>query len=490
MEHIILSKILQTAKNSPERLAVADSVKTFLSYGELSKKIRLCANLLLKKGIKKGDCVLLQGVAKKEYVVYYFALHMMGAIAVPYAKKMTSEEIAYIAELVEAKAIISENKEIGCLGNWFEIDKIPEEGEVENIILSEIDVADILFTTGTTGKPKGVIMSHKNLYLGAENVACGTEMTEKDVTMIVAPMNHAYAMGGLRAAMLSGAAVVLHESCMFVKEMTEKLEYYACTGFSTVPATIKMLYQYTRGSIERILGKVRYVELGSASLDAEMKKELIERLPNANIYISYGSTEAPRNVYMDLRKWPDKLDTIGKPARNAKVYIVDDIGTRLPKGKKEIGRLVIQGDMVMPGYWRNEKESRDALQKECFLTNDVGYQDEDGFLYLLGRRDDMLNIGGELVSPLEIERVANQCTGVSASACVAIKDEGELLGEKLVLFVECNTDSVSEEMVRSYLEKHMPHDRLPQEIRQIAHMPVNYVGKLDRKQLIELWHSF
>lgn len=489
MEHIILSKILQTVKNSPERLAVADSVKTFLSYGELLKKIRLCANLLLKKGIKKGDCVLLQGVAKKEYVVYYFALHMMGAIAVPYAKNLTNEEIAYIADMVEAKAIISENRESAGLDKWFEIDKFPEEGEVENIILSETDVADILFTTGTTGKPKGVIMSHKNLYLGAENVACGTEMTEKDVTMIVAPMNHAYAMGGLRAAMLSGAAVVLHESCMFLKEMTEKLEYYACTGFSTVPATIKLLYQYTRGSIERILGNVRYVELGSASLDAEMKKELIDRLPNANIYISYGSTEAPRNIYMDLRKWPDKLDTIGKPARNAKVYIVDDIGTRLPKGKKEIGRLAIQGDMVMPGYWRNEKESRDVLQKECFFTNDVGYQDEDGFLYLLGRRDDMLNIGGELVSPLEIERIANQCTGVSASACVAIKDEGELLGEKLVLFVECNTGSVSEEMVRSYLEKHMPHDRLPQEIRQIAHMPVNYVGKLDRKQLVELWHS-
>lgn len=490
MEHVILEKILQTAKDSPERMAIADSAEEYLSYSVFVERIRLCANLFLQRGIKRGECVLLQGVTRKEYVIYYFAIHMIGAIAVPYEKHLNGEALFYMSDVVQAKAIVSEKREKGGPDQWFDIFCISSEQMYEGELLSETDVADILFTTGTTGNPKGVIMSHKNLYIGADNVACGTEMTETDVTMIVAPMNHAYAMGGLRAAMLSGASVILHESCMLLKEMTGKMECYGCTGFSTVPATIKLLYQYTRGALERVLGRVRYVELGSASLDADMKRELLECLPNASVYISYGSTEAPRNIYMNLRDYPSRLETIGKAAKNAEIFIVDEDGKKLPNGKQYVGRLAVQGEMVMPGYWKEETETRTVLQgKRIFLTNDMGYQDEEGFVYLLGRRNDMLNIGGELVSPLEIEKIANQCAGVSVSACIAIKDERELLGEKIVLFVECEDVSLTEEAICRHMEKHLPQQKLPSEICKISHMPVNYVGKLDRKQLITLWHN-
>lgn len=490
MREIVLDSILESASRNPDNIALADSLDSFLTYGRLAACIRACARKFLDCGIKKGDRILIRGVSKKEYVISYFASHMIGAVAVPYEKKIDREALHYLIGCTGARLLVTDAVEqdvrVDTL-DMCEICDVPDSYD-GGLLAAEADTADLLFTTGTTGNPKGVIMTHRNIFLGAQNVSHGVEMTAQDVTMIVASMNHAYAMGGLRAAMISGAAVVLHENCTVLREMVDKLNQYHCTGFSSVPATIKLLYQYTRGALDRVLGEVRYVELGSSSLDAHMKKELLRVLPDASIYLNYGSTEAPRNIYMDLRKYPDKVTTIGKAAVNATVSIVDEQGSRLPAGEEQVGRLVIEGDMVTPGYWQAEKESRQVLKGNRFFTNDVGYMDEEGFVYLLGRKNDLLNIGGELVSPVEIESAANQCAGVEASACIAIQDEGALLGEKIVLFVQCHvpqSDEVKREIME-YLQNHLENRKIPNEIKFIDQMPVNYVGKLDRKKLYEL----
>lgn len=490
MSDIILEKIVEYAEKNPNHLVIADSMDTALTYGEFVNNIRICAKLFIDSGLKKGDRVLIRGIHSKEYVISYFAAHMIGAVAVPYEKNIDPDTLAYIVRRVEAELLVTDSACVNMSVKSLDIYKICNGSERFDgeIPVLENDIADILFTTGTTGRPKGVIMTHRNIFRGARNVACGTEMSAEDITMIVAPMNHAYAMGGLRAAMISGAAVVLHESCMRLKEMVDKLDRYHCTGFSTVPATIKILYQYSRGALDRILGKIRYVELGSSSLDVDMKKHLLRILPGTSIYLNYGSTEAPRNIYMDLRKFPDKLTTIGKPAVNAVVRVVDEEGRILPEGDKNAGRLVIEGDMVTPGYWLDEEESKLVLDGNRFYTNDIGYMDEDGFVYLLGRKNDLLNIGGELVSPLEIESVANQCKYVEVSACIAIKDENALLGEKIVLFVESTGAAAEhslEKEIFQFLEERLDNRRMPNEIKIIQKMPANYVGKLDRKKLLE-----
>lgn len=482
---LVIERIIEYGAQYPDKLAIADSGDdNGLTYGEFVKKIRQCGKSLLDKGIAKGDRVMICGLCRKEYVIGYFAIHLIGAIAVPYEKHIEQEKFSYIIKHVNAKLVLTdvEVKEVDSL-NLF--DACTNEAWYQgDAAATEDAIADILFTTGTTGLPKGVVMTHKNIYYGAENVACGVEMQPEDVDMVVAPMNHAYAMGCLRAVMITGAAIVLHESCTLLKDMLHKLKQYNCTGFSSVPATIKMLYEYTRGSIEKVLGGVRYIELGSSSLDVHMKKELLEKLPNTSFYLNYGSTEAPRNIYMDLKKTPDKAESIGKAAVHATIYIMDEAGNELEPGKEHVGRLVIEGDMVMPCYWNDKEGSDVVLDGNRFWTNDIGCMDADGFVYLMGRKNDLLNIGGELMSPLEIEAVANQYNHVEMSACISVKDAESVLGEKIVLFVQMSDqDKFHEEEMMDYLKQHLEAKKMPHKIAWIKKLPTNYVGKLDRKKL-------
>lgn len=486
MNKLVIQRVIEYGEQYPDKLAITDCAEdNGLTYGEFVRKIRECAESLLDKGIAKGDRVMICGLCRKEYVIGYFAIHMIGAIAVPYEKHIDQEKFSYMIKHVNAKLVLAdmEVKEVDSL-NLFDA-CTNEKSYQGDVAATEHEIADILFTTGTTGMPKGVVMTHKNIYYGAENVACGVEMQPEDIDMVVAPMNHAYAMGCLRAVMITGAAIVLHESCTLLKDMLNKLKQYKCTGFSSVPATIKMLYEYTRGSIEKVLGSVRYIELGSSSLDVHMKKELLKKLPHTSFYLNYGSTEAPRNIYMDLQKTPDKAESIGKASVHATIYIMDEAGNELESGREHVGRLVIEGDMVMPYYWNDKEGSAAVLDGNRFLTNDIGYMDADGFVYLMGRKNDLLNIGGELMSPLEIEAVANQYDEIEMSACISVKDEESVLGEKIVLFVQMSDkDKFDEKQIMDYLRQHLEVKKMPHKIEWIKKLPTNYVGKLDRKKLV------
>jgi long-chain acyl-CoA synthetase len=215
-----------------------------------------------------------------------------------------------------------------------------------------------------------------------------------------------------------------------------------------------------------------------------MKKRLLADLPGTRIINSYGSTEAAGVIYIDYRTESGRLDSIGKPAPGVAVRVVDDQCREMASGRERPGRLAIRGDVVMAGYWQNGEPSREAIVDGWLMTNDLAYI-EDGFVYLLGRVDDMINTGGKKTAPLEIENAVSAFPGVSECCCVAAPDA--ILGSVPVVFVAPhNRERFSEAALYQHLAGILEKYKMPRRVIPLDAIPKNHMGKYERKKLVEL----
>ncbi len=492
MNATIEEMIYRHADEVPDKLAIS-SMNGDLTYLQLGEMMRKAAAFMQNIGIRKGDRVLLSAIPIKEYFAFYFGLHLMGGICVPVAINAKHDLVDHIVESTGARCFLA-----SCDVTYENIELIPysklydkqENNDYVEESVSLDDVADIIYTTGTTGLAKGVVLTHRILEAGAHNIINAVDMQDDEVVLAPLPLNHSNALGTMRAYMYKGASLIVHDGFTNIKNMEDRMKKYHCTAFSGAPAALSILDRVTRGHMEEILGEMRYVEIGTAPMNVEARKMVMQKLPKARLLINYGATEAHRAVYMDLNSYPDKIKSIGRPVKNMKVKIIDDNNQEIQSSKDNIGHLVICGATCMKGYWNEPELSQEVLVAGGLVTSDLAYIDEDGFIFLVGRANDVINIGGKKVSPFEIEDALLTNEKVSECACIPVEDKNGILGNVPVMYLVLKQDmEVQADELKHFLLERLETYKVPVEFIIIDELPRNYVGKLDRKKMKKMWED-
>ena len=483
----IVEHIFDHAIEKSSRLAVA-SYSVALDYAEFSKCINGYCAYLKAQGIQKGDRVVIQGLSHANYVVAYFAVHLAGAIAVAVDKTLPWVKVTDIASVTGARAaIVKKEMQIDGIG-FFDIDDVLDlskrhmDAPVPDFPGMD-DPADILFTTGTTGKSKGIYLSHENTLASAENVKFGIEMEEDTIEVVPVPINHSYGLVKMRTIYLNGSSLVLVDGMSPIMPFFDALEKHRATAFSVVPASLEYLFKISKDKISQYKDQIRYVEIGTAACAEATKKKLMDYLPNARIIVSYGSTESARVCFNNVSK-TKSFNSIGQPAVNVSLTIMDDERKPIASSKDNPGIIALKGPMNMLGYWGDEETTRTIQDKEYIYTNDLAYIDDNGYVVILGRKNNVINSGGKKVSPYEVEAAIQGYKGLVDCVCVPADDPAGILGKvpKAYLCLE-DKDSFDKRDFVDYLGEKLEKYKIPAIIRIVDKIPRSQTGKAIYRQL-------
>ncbi|MCM1101477.1 MAG: AMP-binding protein [Clostridium sp.] len=502
MTEILVERIRELAASKPDRPAVAYK-KEMLTYGQLWGKIQGMAVLLREQGVSEGDRVCFSAVSGPEMPAVYLATQLCGAIVVFLDKNATPENMAAVYERAGSTLLLTDKpmKEhaAGCRilslrQAYKDADGMPQDEATvaDRIQRDESAVAELLFTTGTTGQPKGVMLTYKAVYHILANTIRGIGIREDEILLLPLPLNHSYALRVLRAVLYQGAMVVFQNGFTFAKEVENNVNTWHCTALACVPASYEVMRRQMQDAFVPVCSRFRYIEFGAGSLSVQQRKEITSLLPGTTIYNTWGSSESGGAIFCNVSevvKDPVKVASLGRPLEGAVcVKFLDEDGNLIEANVSNPGRMTLQGDMQMAGYWNMPSLTAEALVDGWLVTGDMAYEDRDGYIYMLGRADDIINVGGEKVSPIEVENIAGQYPGIQECACIGVEDEDGVMGQVPVLFVVVKSGYSEEELIK-FISDRAERYKLPRKVMQLESLPRNAMQKLDRKELRKIWEN-
>lgn len=478
LEHSLLLKaIYQHSIEKADKVAII-SKDVVITYSLLWKNILGTAKFLQSLKLKKGDNILLSAQKEVGFIYAYFASHLIGLVNVIMDPTSNEERKEYIASIARPKAVFGVNGGIPY-------SEICIEGEpciIEKVFPQ--DVAEILFTTGTTGKPKGVLLTHVNIACSADNINSYIGNNSEDIELLGLPICHSFGLGRLRCNMLNGSTFILLGSFANLKLLFHVIEKYQVTGLGIVPAVWKYIKKMSGNFIGKYASQIRYIEIGSAAMSLEDKILLLALFPRTRICMHYGLTEASRALFMEFHQYKSDLISIGRPVTSeVDVRIFSEEGINLPEGR--LGEICVKGNMVMKSYLLKE-DNIDAFWGEYFRTGDLGYKSNTGNFYLTSRKKEMINVGGKKVSPIEIEEAILALGRISDCICIAIKDPQGVVGEVPKAYILRSGTSMSLDEIKSELTKNIEAYKVPVEFEWIDKIPMTSSGK---KQRLSLCHD-
>lgn len=539
MTDTLMNRVYQLAKERPDAVAAVFKKET-MTYRELYGSAAGIADILRENGAKPGDRICFSAISKPETIAVYLGVQLAGCTAFFLDKNSTAENMAAVYRTSGAVLLVTDKpmKEYGdgCrLLSLREIYAAAREaagiaaeknvpGAASEVARPESDAgasdsarervsgqseacvscglpkppvpqpeapAEILFTTGTTGKPKGVILSYRAVYHILKNTMDGIGIRDDDVVLIPLPLNHSFALRVLRAVLYAGATAVLQNGFTFAKEVENNITALHCTGMACVPASYEVMKTQMQGALAGILGKLRYIEFGAGSLTIRQRREITELLPDTVIFNTWGSSESGGAIFCNVTeavKSEATVDALGKPLDGrVEVRILDPDGREIESDEAHPGRMTLRGEMTMSGYWENPEATAEALRDSWLLTGDLAYL-KDGYVFMLGRADDIINVGGEKVSPIEVENTAGQFPEVRECACIGAEDPDGILGQIPVLFLVAGT-GYREEELKKFLTGKLERYKLPGRYMLLEAIPRNRMQKVDRKELRRLWEN-
>lgn len=476
----IEEQIFDQVQNIPDKVALI-SGDTEITYSQLWDYC-LCAADKLKQDyhLKKGDRVILSAAGNIEFVYAYFGVHIAGGICVPIDPDTNQTRFEYIEKSTTPVCVM------GLLHNVKKetipfTDVVNGTSKATYIAPEQSQVADILFTTGTTGAPKGVALSYNNLSAAARNINAFIGNTSSDVELLALPVSHSFGLGRLRCSLSKGATIVMLGTFANVKKFFKEMARCQVTMFAMVPASWGFIKKMSGKYIGKFADQLKFIEIGSSFMPVEDKELLMTLLPKTRICMHYGSTEASRSAFMEFHTYKDNLLSIGKASPNVEIKIFTSQGT--PAALGEEGEVCVKGEHVTCSYW-NETPERFAsdFYDGYFRTGDCGTMDAEGNIYLKSRIKEMINVGGKKVSPMEVEDILNTIPGIKESACIGIPDPGIVLGEVVKAFIVAD-DNLSDEEIIQQLRPQLEVYKLPVEIERINAIPKTGSGKIQRLSL-------
>lgn len=464
----ILRSIWELAATQPDKHALVWNDES-VSYAQLRQRIEAAAQYLRSKGVGIGDRLGI--VAKKglDFVYLYFAGQLIGAVNVVLDPEANEKRLEYIKEMTKPKLIVES------------VERVESVEKIESVEgLREDASAEIVFTTGTTGAAKGVVLTHANIYGSASNINSFIGNGPDEVEILGLPLCHSFGLGRLRCTLLQGATLVVLPNFANVKAFFAAIEKYHATGFGMVPAIWAYIRKISGKRIAKYAPQIKYIEIGSAAMPLESKKELCEIFPTTRICHHYGLTEASRATFMEYHDCIDDLKTIGREASDrVSIKIFNEQGVEVPDG--EPGEMCVKGNMVTKGYLKPE-ENATAYFGDYFRTGDGGYRGPNGNLYLVSRLKELINVGGKKVSPVEVED-AIIALGVEDCVVVGVPDPAGIMGEVPKCYVLKGGTDLTFDAIRQALTCKLEPYKIPDTWDWIDVIPKTSSGKKQRLQL-------
>ena len=545
----LLQALVHQAKTKPQALGLADK-EHGLTFEQWALRVAATAHELKPeletKGVKLGAntkdaqpqplqltpgvAVLLPAIPSVDYLSLYYALCLCHVIVVPCDKNSTEDTLRYYAEQSDAQVILNyPDANLSATGLAVldcteflkradrQLTSWESSGKATQVIAqmtlpSPEEFESIYFTSGTTGKSKAVLLTHANTLQGGLNSVSTCAKFSSDIEILTTPIFHAQAASSFRANLILGAASVLFPSFYRPEELKALIARYQCNAINLVPATLKLLLESLgeQGFCD-LLKPLRLIEVGTAPTDPTSKSRYSTLLPHTWFLYNYGATECSRTVfnlvcgdYLDHeRTAPEgfaygpnykgqcfatraELSALGRPVPVCHALVLDDAGKALPTGTP--GRLVFEGGMVMQGYLNNPELTANTIEPNRYYSSDCGYFDEFGFIHILGRIDDVINMGGEKISPQEIEDTVLSVPGVKECCCIGGEDA--LLGVIPVLYYTLSTGSeLTESALKQALRNKLNRTHRPKIYIEQENLPKNRVGKVDRNALKQMWRE-
>lgn len=482
---------------------------TRLTYAELDQMSDRLAAGLRAQGVGRDDRVLVFLDNCWEAAVAIFAILKAGATFSPINASTKGDKLAYIAGNCEARAVITQPRLAGAVaeamtcGATFPLvvltdphPGLPDAADFDALLSAppaaplntgiDLDLAMLIYTSGSTGRPKGVMMTHRNIEAAATSITTYLENTPDDIILNVLPLAFDYGLYQLLMSVKVGATLVLEKSFAFPQAIFATMRAERVTGFPLVPTMAAMILNM-KDLAPGSFPDLRYISNTAAALPPAHIARLRELLPGTTIFSMYGLTECKRCTYLPPARLDDKAGSVGVAIPNTEAFVVDDQGQRVAPGA--VGQLVIRGPHVMQGYWGNPEATAKALRpgpnpwEKVLYTGDLFYSDNEGFLYFVGRTDDIIKTRGEKVAPKEVEAVLSACPGVVESVVVGRADP--VLGQAIHAIVVANDPALTERDVIRHCARSLEEFMVPKSVEFRDSLPKTDTGKVSRRLAAE-----
>jgi len=417
-----------------------------------------------------------------EYLACCYGIHLAGAVHVPVEKDVPADRINEIAEEIRPSLILTGPHPIEGLGCSFE-NLISENPYPDIQFPTEDMLQEILFTTGTTGKSKGVMITHYGQMNMCESQNAVLNYSEDNVWLIPTPMNHAAGLRKTHMSMVRGSTVVLMDGFKNLKLFFSNMREYGVTSLYLPPSAVHYILMLASKELAKFDEQLDFLYSSSSALPGGDKEKLIELLPHVRKFDAYGGSEVGAVVYIDYNAIRGDGRCVGKPNPGVDVFIVDENYQPMKSSEGNPGIIAIRSNTVTAGYWNEPELTAQTIHDGVIYMSDLGYISDEGYLYLVGRRDDVINVGGLKVAPTEVEDIAQRYEKIAECACIPFEDKA--YGKCLKMFVvmkDGNAFDASE--VVSYLESKLEAYKIPKFVECVAEIPKTFNGKIDRKKLI------
>ncbi len=470
-----------------------------ISFRQLRDSVFRLANSLLKLGVKKSDKVAIYLPNWPEYIYSYLAIWSIGATAVPLDFMLTEEELCSCIFHSEAKLLIAKSKsgisferlkkDIPALKDivlcqekaegFLSFQELVDNSQdsLPDIQIQDKDYAIIFYTSGTTGKPKGVLVNY--LQLGAPPKAMDffVDLNEKDIVICALPLSH---LGGLVYLQnnISYAITVILMERFIPAEFLKNIQNYKVTCFWLVPSMYYAILQLKE--FENLdLSTLRWIVTFGASSSPDALRRFHQYCPKAHLLNGWGLTEtnAPTTV---IPIGSEKIESVGRPAPWIEVRVFDDNDNEVPQG--QVGEIVVKGWVVTDGYYKDPEGTRLAMRNGWFHTGDLGRIDAEGYFYIAGRKKEMIKVAGEIVFEAEVEAAIHKNPEVAEVAVIGVPDK--LRGEVPKAFVVLKEkNKINDDELRYFCRQHLAHFKIPHYFEFVDTLPKNRTGKIDKSKL-------
>jgi acyl-CoA synthetase (AMP-forming)/AMP-acid ligase II len=508
---LIGEMLAYSARRYPHKQAVWFN-GVWKTYDEINQAADAIAVFLIALGVQPGERVAVLLENSFDYISAHFGVLKAGAVDVSLNTELKAEGLREQLVDCEATVLIAGLKQFRNWGGILDrlpalkhliVDRLPpgdlstppqvQLHSLTEILQTEvipapqprrldIDLASIVYTSGVTGRPKGVMLSHLNLVSNTRSIVQYLGLCTEDRALVVLPFYYVYGRSLLYSHFQSGGALILDNRFAFPAKVLDTMQEQEVTTFAGVPSTFSILLNKSDVR-HRKFPRLRLVTQAGGGMAPAVQKEVAEVFHPASLCIMYGSTEAaPRLTYVEPEILPRKWGSIGQAIPNVEVIVTDEHGHRCPPGV--IGEIAARGSNIMMGYWKDPVGTAQVLRNGYYYTGDLGYMDEDGYIFLTGRSRDIIKAGGNRVSAQEIEDVIAEIPGVLEAAVIGVPDE--ILGEAIKAFVVPSDPALSKEGVKEHLARRLPTFKHPKWLEFCRSLPKNPSGKILKSVLREI----
>jgi acyl-CoA synthetase (AMP-forming)/AMP-acid ligase II len=479
-----------------DRIALIDTAAQH-SYRDLRRACRQMAAALQEKGVGAGDRVGLLASNSLFWVASYLATLKLGAVCVPLSTFLSPSGLQELVAMAGCRALCLQRRHARRLGPSFSpgplqilSDEIvgatpgsPGSWPAADEACDDRSLATLMFTSGTTARPRLVMVSHGNIRANTESIIASLELTRDDRIMVVLPFFYCFGTSLLHTHLRAGGSLVLSDSFAYPEATLDLMQSTECTGFAGVPSTYQILLRNSSFR-DREFPSLKKVQQAGGRLPEVLIRELAEALPEAAIFIMYGQTEATARLScLPSQLLKAKLGSIGRGIPGVGLQVIGEDGKQVQPG--QVGEIVARGGNITLGYLDEPEASAEKFIEGALHTGDLATVDEDGFAYIVDRKADFIKCYGHRVSSQQVEAGILKLPDVVVAAVVGVPDEEQ--GEAIVAFVTLRDGSVmSPESILEHCRQHLARHMVPSKAVVLTRMPMNANGKILKPDLRNL----